>query len=95
MFTHDPDPINHQQALRSPNRAKWQNAIYEELDNLHKHSTFSYYPLPTGRKAILIHWVFRPSTKLMVLLKDSRPGLLPRAINKDIVKIILILMLLC
>jgi Reverse transcriptase (RNA-dependent DNA polymerase) len=31
----------------------------EELDDLHKHSTFFYYPLFTGKKAIFVCWVFK------------------------------------
>lgn len=52
-------PTTFKSAMESSNAAKWKEACDSEVDSLHKNTTWSFVPLPTGRKAIGCRWVFR------------------------------------
>jgi hypothetical protein len=46
------EPRTYQEAIRSPHRAQWEQAMQDELDSIKANSTFKLVPLPTGRQAI-------------------------------------------
>jgi hypothetical protein len=48
-----------EQARSSKDSSKWDSAMHYELDMLHKNSTYELVPLPAGRKAIGVKWIFK------------------------------------
>ena len=55
----DPDPETYEEAMRRPDKDKWEAAIQEERASLEKHKTWNLVPLPGGRVAIGCRWVLR------------------------------------
>ncbi|MBC7870646.1 MAG: DDE-type integrase/transposase/recombinase [Chitinophagaceae bacterium] len=56
------DPKSYNQALDSPQKEKWEQAIREELESIKEHEVFAdgkLVELPKGRNAIPSHWVFK------------------------------------
>lgn len=51
-------PLTLEQALASPERQFWKQAINDELDSLGAHNTWDLTELPKGHKAIPVKWVF-------------------------------------
>ncbi|KAI3655174.1 hypothetical protein MP638_000291, partial [Amoeboaphelidium occidentale] len=52
-------PMTIQEALNSPNKEQWQNAIDSEMNSLISNGTWTITDLPEGRKAIDNKWVFK------------------------------------
>lgn len=52
-------PINFEDIARRPDKDLWMKAIQEEVDALHKNSTWELTDLPPGRRAIQSKWVFK------------------------------------
>jgi hypothetical protein len=59
------EPLTYEEALASPERDLWINAIHEELDSLARHKTWQLVPCPQYRNVIGTKWVFKS--------KDSIP----------------------
>jgi hypothetical protein len=53
------EPTTLEQARSSKDSSKWDSAMHHELDMLRKNSTYELVPLPAGRKAIGIKWIFK------------------------------------
>ena len=51
-------PNTYEQAMRSSESEKWQNAIDEEMNSLMNNKTWTYEQLPKGKRAIGCKWVF-------------------------------------
>lgn len=52
-------PENFQEAISSPEAAKWQGAIDDELESLSRNGTWKIVPRQPGMKAITSKWVFK------------------------------------
>ena len=52
------EPRTHRQAMSSPDRAQWEQAMQEELDAISQLGTYQLTELSPGRNAIDIKWVF-------------------------------------
>lgn len=53
------DPTTFDEAVSGPDAKLWRKAMSEELDSLHKNSTWDLVRLPEGRKPIKNKWVFK------------------------------------
>jgi hypothetical protein len=51
-------PETYHQAISSPDKEKWLEAMSNEFRSLKEHNTFALEPLPSGRKEIKGRWVF-------------------------------------
>ena len=55
----DPEPVTVDDALLSPNKQRWKNAMDKEMQSIHENDVWSLVPLPSNRKAIGCKWVFK------------------------------------
>lgn len=53
------EPSSIEEALNSPDKDKWQEALNEEYNSLIKCKTWDLVELPAGRKSIGCRWVFK------------------------------------
>ncbi|KAE8236163.1 hypothetical protein A4X13_0g9242, partial [Tilletia indica] len=53
------DPLTYEQALRSPNAARWLEAMEVELKNHSRAGTWEDCVLPEGRRAVSCKWVYK------------------------------------
>lgn len=53
------DPKSYGEAIASPQRDKWKEAMNEELTSLHKMKTWTLVPRESGMKVIKSKWVYR------------------------------------
>ncbi len=51
-------PHNWQEAMSSPQRIYWMEAMNEEMDSIDAHDTFEYMSKPTDAKLIPLIWVY-------------------------------------
>jgi hypothetical protein len=56
-----PKPVT--EAMSSPNRQQWKEAMDSEYNSLLENNTWTVLPLPSNRKAIKYKWVFALKTK--------------------------------
>ena len=54
-----PTPKTANEALTGPNRHEWKLSMDREVASLRKFDAFEFAPLPKGRKAIKMKWVFK------------------------------------
>ena len=53
------EPTSMTEALASPERAKWMDAMDKEMDSLHMNDVWDLVKLPKDRKAVGSKWVFK------------------------------------
>ena len=53
------EPATVEEALVSPDKAKWLNAMEKEMDSLHANDVWNLVELPEDRKAVGSKWVFK------------------------------------
>ncbi|KAK0599320.1 hypothetical protein LWI29_004233 [Acer saccharum] len=64
VVLHDADePKNVNEALKSPNKELWINAMKEKMDSMKSNHVWDLVDLPSGRKAIGNKWVIRIKRK--------------------------------
>ena len=56
---HGTNPRNFKEAMSSENAARWWEAMCEKMNALKGNGTWHVVYLPTGKKAIGSHWVFK------------------------------------
>lgn len=56
------EPFTYQEALSTPQRREWENAMSSELRSMADHKVWTLERLPTGHKAIGCRWVFKEKT---------------------------------
>ena len=59
----DPDePTNYEEAMMSPDSAKWLEAMKSEMVPMYKNKVCTLIDLPKDRRAIEIKWIFKRKT---------------------------------
>lgn len=53
------EPTSMTEALASPDKVKWTEAMEKEMESLHKNDVWDLVMLPKGRKAVGSKWVFK------------------------------------
>ena len=53
------NPLTINEALQSPDRAEWQDAMEKELESHDANKTWTLVPLPKGRSPISCKWVLK------------------------------------
>ncbi|GJP81254.1 hypothetical protein CLOP_g11416 [Closterium sp. NIES-67] len=56
------EPLTVEEALTGPQKEQWRAAIQEELDTLAERGTWELMPMPEGRSAVGVKWVFKIKT---------------------------------
>ena len=52
------NPVTYKQAMASPDAAKWQRAMEEEMQSHEENSTWRLVDLPAGRKTVKNCWIY-------------------------------------
>ena len=61
LLDHD-EPTNYEEAMMSPDSAKWLEAIKSEMGSMYENKVRSLIELPNDRRAIEIKWIFKRNT---------------------------------
>ena len=56
------DPMNHDEAMVSPDSAKWLEAMKSEMGSMYENKVWALVDLPDDRQAILYKWIFKRKT---------------------------------
>ena len=59
LMTDGGEPESYAEAKHMEDSLKWELAMQEEMDSLHKNHTWELTPLPKGKKALHNKWVYR------------------------------------
>ena len=61
LLDHD-EPTNYEEAMMSPDSAKWLEAMKSEMGSMYENKVWTLEVLPEGRKAIQNKWIFKRKT---------------------------------
>ena len=83
IATANADPINYQQAIKSPDSFRWLEAIQTELNNLSSNNTWEAVEIPTDRKLITSKWVFKKKYLPSGLIDKYKARLVARGFTQQ------------
>ena len=58
LLDHD-EPTNYEEAMMSPDSAKWLEAVKSEIGSMYENKVWTLVELPVDRQAILYKWIFK------------------------------------
>ena len=61
LLDHD-EPTNYEEAIMSPDSAKWLEAMKSEIGSMYENKVWTLVDLPDDRRAIEIKWIFKRKT---------------------------------
>ena len=61
LLDHD-EPTNYEEAMMSPDSAKWLKAMKSEMGSMYENKVWTLIDLPIDRQAIEIKWIFKRKT---------------------------------
>ena len=61
LLDHD-EPTNYEEAMMSPDSAKWLEAMKSEIGSMHQNKVWTLVDLPVDRKTIENKWIFKRKT---------------------------------
>ena len=61
LFDHD-EPTNYEEAMMSPDSAKWLKAMKSEIGSMYENKVWTLVDLPDDRQAIENKWIFKRKT---------------------------------
>ena len=61
LLDHD-EPMNYEEAMMSPDSAKWLEAMESEMGNMYENKVWTLVDLPVDRRAIENKWIFKKKT---------------------------------
>ena len=61
LLDHD-EPTNYEEAMVSPDSAKWLEAMKFEMGSMYENKVWTLIDLPNDRRAIEIKWIFKRKT---------------------------------
>ena len=61
LLDHD-KPTNYEEAIMSPDSAKWLEAMKSETGSMYENKVWTLVELPNDRQAILYKWIFKRKT---------------------------------
>ena len=61
LLDHD-EPTNYEEAMMSPDSAKWLEAIKSEMGSMYENKVWTLVDLPNDRQAIEKKWIFKKKT---------------------------------
>ena len=61
LLDHD-EPTNYEEAMMSPDSAKWLKAMKSEMGSMYENKVWTLIDLPNDRRAIEIKWIFKRMT---------------------------------
>ena len=61
LLDHD-EPMNYEEAMVSPDSAKWLEAMKSEMGSMYENKVWTLVDLPVDRQAIENKWIFKKKT---------------------------------
>ena len=61
LLDHD-EPTNYEEAMMSPNSAKWLEAMKSEMGSMYENKVWTLVDLPDYRQALENKWIFKKKT---------------------------------
>ena len=61
LLDHD-EPTNYEEAMVSPDSAKWLEAMKSEIGSMYENKVWTLVDLPVDRQAIEDEWIFKRKT---------------------------------
>ena len=61
LLDHD-EPTNYEEAMMSPDSAKWLEAMKSEMGSMYENKVWTLIDLPNDRRAIKNKWIFKRKT---------------------------------
>ena len=61
LLDHD-EPTNYEEAMMSPDSAKWLEAMKSEMGSMYEKKVWTLVDLPNDQKAIEKKWIFKKKT---------------------------------
>ena len=61
LLDHD-EPMNYEEAMMSPDSAKWLEAMKSEIGSMYENKVWTLVELPDDRQAIENKWIFKRKT---------------------------------
>ena len=61
LLDHD-EPTNYEEAMMSPDSAKWLEALKSEMRSMYENKVWTLIDLPKDPRAIEIKWIFKRKT---------------------------------
>ena len=71
LLDHD-EPMNYEEAMMSPNSAKWLEAMKSEMGSMYENKVWTLVDLPDDRQAIKINGSSRGRHTLIVVLLSTK-----------------------
>ena len=81
LLDHD-EPTNYEEAMMSPDSAKWLEAMKSEIRSIYENKVWTLVDLPDDRQAIENKWIFKKKTEAMVMLLSTKLGLSQKVFDK-------------
>ena len=82
MLLYHDEPTNYEEAMVSPDSAKWLESMKFEMGSMYENKVWTLVDLPNGRQAIENKWIFKKKTELMVMLLSIKLDLLRKVFDK-------------
>ena len=64
MLLDNGEPTNYEQAMVSPDSAKWLEAMKSEMGSMYENKVWTLVQLPDDRQAIENKWIFKRKTDI-------------------------------
>ena len=81
LLDHD-EPTNYEEAMVSPDSAKWLEAMKSEMGSMYENKVWTLVDLPNDRQAIENQWIFQKKTNATVILLSTKLDLLQKVFDK-------------
>ena len=81
LLDHD-EPTNYEEAMMSPDSAKWLEAMKSEMGSMYENKVWTLVDLPDDRQAIENKWIFKKKTELTVTLLSTKLDLSQKVFDK-------------
>ena len=62
MLLHHGEPTNYEEAMMSPDSAKWLEAMKSEMGSMYENKVWTLVDFPDDQQAILNKWIFKWKT---------------------------------
>src|SRR6266511_2467699 len=62
MLLDDDEPTNYEEAMMSPDSAKWLEAMKSEMGSMYENKVWTLVDMPDDRQAIENKWIFKKKT---------------------------------
>ena len=81
LLDHD-EPTNYEEAMVSPDSAKWLEAMKSEIESMYENKVWTLVDLPDDRQAIENKWIFKRKTDAKVVLLSTKLELSQKVFDK-------------